>query len=177
MTQTTDPFAQPTAPAKPAAPAGDPFGQPAAGGGNYPKPADLIGELVLIKPIKVEDQPKYRGKPGETQERLTADTHVLTGDYAGNVYREMWWTNAPVVKAGQTALRDGTPMVLGRLRTFPSGTEKKLPNGCQTWQEVQRELERFANRERDEKPGYAIGLENYTPEDAETARAYLASKS
>lgn len=172
MTQSTttpvDPFA---------AAAEDPFGQPSSGGGARPKPADLIGALIMLTPVKVEQQPKYRGKPGETQDRLTADTVVLAGagDWDGQSFDEMWWTNSPIVKAGQSALRKGQKMILGTLRRFPINEDVKAGTFAQgDWKALEAALETWAkNPMGSDKPSFAIALDQYTDEDAAKARDYL----
>lgn len=57
----------------------DPFAGPAAIPSSFPTVASFRGRLVLIKPLKQETVPNNLGKPGETQERITADITVVDG--------------------------------------------------------------------------------------------------
>lgn len=173
---TIDPFAQPNG--APSIDPSDPFGQPAGGGGSFPKPAELFGELLLITPLAVESVPDTyaKNKPGEPiqmKDRLTADTVVLTGERAGEEFDAMWWSQGPVVKAGQAALRKGVKAILGRLYRFPINEDKKAGKYT-TRQDLEMALASW-------KPGMpnvriAWALEQFTAEDAQIARAYLASK-
>lgn len=57
----------------------DPFAGPAAIPSTFPTVASFRGRLVLIRPLKQETVPNNLGKPGETQERVTADITVVDG--------------------------------------------------------------------------------------------------
>lgn len=167
MTQeVVDPFA---------APSGDPFAQPASGGGTFPKAGELIGELVMLSPTKIEQQQKYRAPAGEMQDRLTATTVVLTGERAGQSYDEMWWTNSSIVKAGRAAMSKGQRMILGRLRRFPINEDVKAGKfKAGDWEGVEAALKTWAaDPLKVEKPSFAICLDQYTEEDAAVAREYL----
>lgn len=79
--------AAPVTPSAPATPASvpyaggdDPFSGPAPQAPRGPRLRDLYGRLLLIIPIKLETGiPNRLGKPGDTQDRMTADVIVLDG--------------------------------------------------------------------------------------------------
>lgn len=137
-----------------------------SGGGNFPKAADLFGELVMLTPVEVETVPGYEGKG--TTERLTADTVVLTGPHQGE-YPSMWWGQSPIVAAGKRVLRKGDDsIILGRLYRFPqAGNKAKYP----TRQDIEKALKRW----RPGKPdvNFAWALEQFDEDDAELAERYL----
>jgi hypothetical protein len=166
----SDPFAQPSG--NTATATIDPFGQP-TGGGTYPKVADLFDALVLLTPVKVETVPKYRGKPGETQDRLTADLVILDGPRAGEEYDSMWFGQIPIIKAAQTAMRKGVPSILGRVHRFPINEDKgkyadrhALEAAIASWRPG-----------AGEPPSFAWALSPFDESDAQKARAYLAGKA
>jgi hypothetical protein len=168
MTQTAvDPFS---------APSGDPFSQPAQGGGTFPKVQELISELVMLTPKLIENVPDNFNK-GKMVDRLTADLVVLTGERAGQAYPDMWFQQAPITKAGRKALDDNQRMILGRLRRFPVNEDVKAgtyPRG--DWQAIETALLNW-------RPGtgvtirFAVALDRYDEDDAAIARNYLNSKS
>lgn len=78
-----------TAPAQspPAAQAMAAFADPAAVGGTRPAIRDLVGRVVVIRPTRYEPNAPAI-KPGETQERITADILIVTGgplEFGGNM--------------------------------------------------------------------------------------------
>jgi len=168
MTNAIDPFAQADGSTSINPNAADPFGQP-SGGGDYLKPLDLLGALILLTPVKFEQVPAYQGKPGEMVTRLSADTVVLTGDHAGRDFDAMFWSQKPIVAAAEKAKREGIPALLGTLRRVPIGADKK-GGAYDTHEKFEAQLE-IAPRTQ-----YAWVLEKFTAEDAQIARAYLASK-
>jgi hypothetical protein len=137
-----------------------------SGGGTFPKAIELLGELIMLTPIRVETVPGYEGKG--TTERLTADTVVLTGDRAGE-YPSMWWGQSPIVKAGEEVLRRGNgDIILGRLYRFPqSGNKAKFP----TRQAIEDALANWRPGKPDVK--FAWALETFTPEDAALATRFI----
>lgn len=177
MTQAVDPFAQSDGSISTnpnATPAGDPFDQP-TGGGEYPKPINLLGALLLISPVKIDEvADKFSDKPGATVKRLSADTVVLTGDRAGESFSEMFWSQKPIVAAAETAMRNGVSAILGTLRRVPIGQDKK-ENKYPTLEDFETALENW-------RPSMGAPirsawiLERFTEEDAKIARDYLASK-
>lgn len=176
MTQTTDPFAQADGSVSinpNAAPAADPFAQP-GGGGDYLKPIDLLGALLLLTPIEIKKVPPYRNPTGPVVDQLTADTVVLTGEHAGQEFDAMYWSQKPVIKAAARAMRDGIPAILGTLRRVPIGDDKKMGKyatleafeaALDAWRMGQPEIQ------------FAWILENFTPEEGQIARDFLAKKT
>jgi hypothetical protein len=82
VTQTAPAAATFTAPATPAPSfeGGDPFDGPAPQQAKGPRMRDLYGRLLLLIPHKLEEGlPNRLGKPGDTQDRMTADVIVLDG--------------------------------------------------------------------------------------------------
>jgi hypothetical protein len=77
-----------TAPAQsPPAQAMASFADPAAVGGTRPAIRDLVGRTVVIRPTRYEPNAPAI-KPGETQERITADILIVDGgplDFGGNL--------------------------------------------------------------------------------------------
>lgn len=78
----------PVAPVQPAqaAPAADPLGgsdpfsDPAPREARGPRIRDMYGRLLLLIPHKLEEGiPNRLGKPGDTQDRMTADVVILDG--------------------------------------------------------------------------------------------------
>lgn len=145
------------------------FAQP-SGGGVFPKPTDLVGELVMLTPVKVETVPGYEGRG--TVDRLTADTVVLTGARRGE-YPEMWWNQETIVKNGKSILRaaqTGAPVtpILGRIVRFPQkGNRDKYP----TPEAIEAALAAW-------RPGmpeikFAWGLSRFSDEDMAIATAWV----
>lgn len=164
-----DPFADPTD-----ATDGDPFSQPAGGGGDYPKPdTDLIGELIMLTPSVIDIvADTYAKEPGKTKKRLSATTVVLTGDLAGNQYEDMYWSQTGVVKSGETALRKNQKMILGRLQRVPIKDDVK--SGKFAAGDSAAIEKALGNPKTARNTNYAIVLLPFTEEDAAVARAYLA---
>jgi hypothetical protein len=174
MTQNIDPFAQADGSTSINPNAGDPFSQP-SGGGSYLKPVDLFGALILLTPIKIEEVKDNfdKGADPKLVERLTADTVVLDGVHAGKEFDAMWWSNAPIVGSGKAALERRSGAILGRLFRFPIGEDKKAGK-YQTPADIEAALTAW-------RPGmpnvrFSWKLAPFNPEDAQVARAYLASK-
>lgn len=188
-TAVKDPFAQADGAASNGKSEKDPFGQPATGG-NFPKPADLWGCLIMITPKKIEEVKDNFDKEGlKMVSRLTADTMVIDGPpveeiishglpepsdtysrFVGKSYPRMWWSQSPIVKAAEVALDEGTEAILGRLWRFPIGDDKEK-------YEDRWELEEAMNNWRPgqgQPPRYAWSLERYTDEEAQMARRVIA---
>lgn len=174
MTQAIDPFAQAdgTPSVNPNAdPVADPFSQP-VGGGEYPKIAELFGALIMLRPGEIKKVPDNFNK-GQEVDQLTADTIVLTGERAGEEYADMWWNNAPIVKAARHAMKNGSPAILGRLYRYPTNDDVKAGK-YKTREDVETALANW-------RPGtpnvrFAWVLENFTDADRQIALEYLASK-
>lgn len=114
----------------------DPWGTP-SGGGSYPSLWDLIGSLILLEHVRIEevDRPNARPGKGETQDRLTADTTVIhdpQDQLTGVSYDEMFWSQGPIVSAMQKTLRKGKNAVLGRLARVDV-SDKKGTKGEVYW--------------------------------------------
>lgn len=170
MTQAVDPFAQ--ADGTPSIDPSDPFSQP-VGGGEYPKIVELFGELLMLRPSGIKKVPDNFNKTGPDVDQLVADTIVLSGQRAGEEYTDMWWNNAPIVKAARHAMNNGSPAILGRLYRYPTNDDVKAGK-YKTRHDIEVALANW-------RPGtpnvrFAWVLENFTPEDREIALAYLASK-
>jgi hypothetical protein len=63
------------------------FADPSAVGGTRPAIRDLVGRVVVIRPTRYEPSAPAV-KPGETQERVTADILIVTGgplEFGGNL--------------------------------------------------------------------------------------------
>jgi hypothetical protein len=166
-----DPFAQ--ADGSPSVNPTDPFGQPSGGGGDFPKPAELNGCLLLLTPVKFEQVQAYQQAPGVMATRLSADTVVLTGLRAGESFDSMYWSQKPIVAAAEKAVRDKIPAILGTLRRVPIGADAKSGK-YPTTEALEAALDAW-------RPGsapiqFAWVLEKFAPEDAQIARDYLASK-
>lgn len=57
----------------------DPFAGPAVIPSSFPKISSFRGRLVLVKPLSQKTVPNNLGKPGDTQEQVTADITVVDG--------------------------------------------------------------------------------------------------
>lgn len=137
-----------------AAPAGgdDPFDGPAPQAPRGPRLREMYGRLLLVVPRKLEEGiPNRLGKPGDTQDRMTADVVVLDGgpiNYGGkpeavpptphdkvaqipHKTERMYISSAGLISQSRKALAklvtEGRPgMVLGRL-TKGAASEKGEP--------------------------------------------------
>lgn len=162
-----------TAPA-PGAAGADPFGQPPTS--SYPKMEDLDKRLLLIKPSLIEKvMQTFEGQDPKEVERITADVSVLDGgELLGEdvpaTFDAMFISQAALVGSLKPALRSGG-MILGRLRKFPTkGNKDKYP----TPEDVERALAAyFASGGKSEKVNFSWKLQEFTPEDAQKARAFL----
>lgn len=132
----------------------DPFAAPSAIPSTYPKPTDLKGHLVLISPVKLESVPNTQGKPGDMQDRVTADVKVVDGELA----------NFP----GQTEF---TGVYFSGSRVVPALVPSIQARGMV--------LARFETRDPSAKAGKGNpwGLQDPTEADKQTARDYLAGRT
>lgn len=177
----TDPFQSASGAVATATPAGDPFAQPASS--SFPKIDQMDGRLLLIRPTKIETvakPEKFGGKPGETQERITADLIVLDGgelmgEEAPHRYTDMFISQQSLVGVLKGALNKRTS-TLGRLFKFPVKadlgtypTRQALAEAIAAWR-----VEIAAGRNATE-PRFTWKLEEFTPADADVAREYLKS--
>lgn len=141
----------------------DPFDTPAPIASEFPTPASFRGRLVMIKPTRIElDAPK--GNEGKTADKVTATVTVVDGlgdvelcplqipsgtFVPGPVYDGIWFDQDRLVKAICPGRKLKERMTLGRIQTFKPGPAKQ---------------------------GNPWGLLDPTPEDIETARAFLKSQ-
>ena len=169
----------------------DPFGQP-TGGGNYPKLDDLEGNLILLRPSKVETVPGYQGKG--TTDRATADCWVFGPNVFGidngkggriphdkpdlsavEKYDDMYFSQAGIVPSCKQALKpDGLPYVLGVVSKFPSKKSKEA--GIDTPEKLEDALTKWLRGGgKGEKPQFAWGLGTYNDDQAKAARELIDS--
>lgn len=143
----------------------DPFAPPAPIPSSFPTVASLRGRLVLIRPVKQETVPNNLGKPGDTQERITADVTVVDGQgplplfksgrptgqtLDGPEFKGMWLASERIVGQLAEALQNRS-MVLARVDTRTPGEEARKGN---PW-----------------------GLVDPTEADKQTARDFLAGRT
>jgi len=152
--------------------ADDLFGQPTRGA--FPKLEELEGRLVLVKPSKVDVVPGYRNVG--TQERITADV-VILDDPSGEVetYDDMYLSQKGLVPMLKKCLKPGTrhPFVLGRVEMAPT---KDYADAAEKAGGIKALLEEWAKKGgKGEKPQFFWNLAEFSPEDAQKARAYLAA--
>lgn len=153
----------------------DPFSAPSKGGSKY-LPLEvrdengdivkgdtncLLGRLVLVTPTKLETGLPDKYNPGKTVDRITADVVVLDGApledgaelpaaFDGQYFSQKLIVSQ-LTKAAKSNMRGADParMVLGRVEKLPP-------------------------KEKGHKPAYSLA--EFTPEDAQKARDYLATK-
>jgi hypothetical protein len=153
----------------------DLFGRPTRGA--FPKVEELDGRLLLIMPSKIEY--KIKGQFGE-QDRVTADVIVLDDPDEPNGIREiedMYISQGGLVPMLARCLKPGAkhPYVLGRLDMFPSKVTReeaeKHPEG------IRGVLADWLKKGgKGNKPQFSWGLSDFTDDEANKARAYLASR-
>jgi hypothetical protein len=153
------------------------------GGGAFPKIDEFEHKLVILKPSALDIVPKYRGKPGETQERITADVVVFAED--GSVEEtidDMYFSQVGIVNPCKKALKpNAKPMVLGVVSKVPSkqtkgmtpplDTPEKVYEGLETWRKA------MAAGKKAEEPKFAWGLLDFSEEQGAFAMAYLQASS
>lgn len=164
---------QQAAPVAPAASYGDdPFGAPAPQT-DRPRVLDMLGRLLLIMPKKIETVPNKK-KPGETQQRMTADVIVLDGGplaFGGAPEKPK---PIPHTKTGQI------PMKVSRLFISQVGIVSQCEpylanylakNGGKTM--ALGRLDLGEAKDAESNPPYL--LRAATPEEAQIARQWLAA--
>lgn len=162
--------------------ADDIFGN-AGGGGTYPKLEEFDGKLICIEPEIIEqvDKPAhFGGKPGEMQDRLTADVTVFEDDGSWETYSSMYLSQKALVNAGRKHLKPGAKrFILGRVAKVPSQIGKAQAGKFDSTEKIEAGLAEFfrKNGKGVEKPNFAWGLNNHTEEDKSTALKYVLSKS
>lgn len=180
----TDPFQ--SAATATITPAGDPFAQPASS--LFPKFEQLEGRLLMIKPSSIElvaKPEKFGGKPGETQERITADMIVLDGgeiigEQAPTKFADQYITQQSIVGALKGCLKPGSlPAVLGRLFRFPMKADAAkypdrhaLAKARTEWRAI------IASGGNAPEPGFTWKLEFHNEgSDVEAAREWLKTNT
>lgn len=152
--------------------------------GNYPKLDDLEHKLILLKPSKVESVQKparFGAKPGEMQDRATADVVVFEDDGSYETYDDMYFSQKGIVNACKKALKPGAkPFILGRVSKVPSSIGKD--QGFTTVEEIYAGFEAWRdavskNKKGVPEPNFSWGLLDFDDKDAETAMAYVAKNS
>jgi hypothetical protein len=164
--------AAPTQTAGGGQPADDPFGAPAPQA-ERPRISDMDGRLVLISPKRCEyGIPNRLGNPGDTQDRLTADVVVLTGgplEYGGKPEKRIPHTK-----------RADIPHEIKGLYISQKGLVSQCANALEAYIKNNGQPTMvLGTLYEGEKNGKANGpwlLRPATDEDAQIARAYLASR-
>lgn len=153
------------------------------GGGSYPKLDELEGKLVLLKPSKhemVQKPQRFGGKPGEMQDRITADCVVFEDDGTFEVFDDMYFSQAGIVNPCKKALKPGNkPFILGRVTMFPVSEDKKA--GLDTTEKLKAAREAWmadmAKGKKTPEPRYAWGLGDFTDDDVAAAMKYVNQSS
>jgi hypothetical protein len=138
----------------------------------------------MLKPSKLETFPKpsrFGGKPGETQERITADCIVFEDDGSYEVYDDMYFSQVGIVNPCKRSLKPGAkPFVLGRVSKVPSKQTKDL--GMDTVEKVYAGIEEWRdavskNKKGVPEPKFAWGLLDFSDEDVAMAMKYVTDTS
>ena len=158
----------------------DPFGQPSAG--NYPKPDDLDGSLLLFRPTKPADMVPNRfaktpEDPTHTQ-RISVDTTVFDENGEPETYPDMYWSQSVIIRACEQSLKPGSkPFVLGRLvkvATKDSREKLKIGETAEDYRTARAEWLRKGGKSGSE-PRHVWILDQFDDDDAALARKYIAS--
>jgi hypothetical protein len=145
----------------------------AGGGGSGLQLDELVGKLILIKPTTVEMADQKAEYGGGQKPRMTADVAVFEDDGSYEEHADVFFWQKVLVDAGKRALRPGAkPFILGRVARVPSGIGKK--QGFDTPDKIKAGLADWLKKGgKGEKPNFAWGLDDYTPEDVATAMTYV----
>lgn len=156
----------------------DPFGRPT--GGNYPRPEDLEGELIMLRPTKVEMVQNRFDRDGSKPlvERAEADT-VVFGPDGYEEYPDMFWSQAVFVTACKQALKSGAkPFILGRLQKVATkDTQEKLKIGNTPVEFATARQGWLAKGGKGTEPKHVWVFGEYSDEDAQRARDYIKGKA
>jgi hypothetical protein len=134
----------------------DPFSDPSASSG-YPKVAELVGHLVLLRPTRFEERllNQHFSKPDKPvyNDRVTADVIVLDGplgEHDDTQWDDMWITNSRLTSQLR---RSVDKQVLGRveLRYPDKPVGQGNPYGLVPPSEDDRKLARKFLAEEEEK--------------------------
>jgi hypothetical protein len=157
--------------------ADDLFG--AASGGKFPKVEDLEGKLLLIRPTEVKTVRNKFDKDGSkpTVERATADVTVFEDDGTYETHLDMYLSQTVLLNACISALKPGRkPMVLGRLQKVATKeTQEKLKIDGDAESFAAARAEWLKKGGKGIEPRHVWILAQFTPEDAQAARSYLAT--
>lgn len=173
----SNPFASATAGAGSA----DPFGTKPSEvkASDYPGMDELDGQLLVIQPTKLEKVAKpaqFGGKPGETQDRITADVTVINraNPAASTTHKDMFLSQGALV--GQLkGFIETRGLLLGTLRRHRA---KGTPEGYNTPDEVDAMIQQWvAAGARGNKPQFAWKLADWTDADKDAAMAWYTSKT
>lgn len=156
------------------------------GGGAFPKIDEFEHKLVLLKPSKVEQVAKpqrFGGKPGEMQDRLTADVVVFDTD-AGTweeAAEDMYFSQVGIVGPCKKALKPNStkPFVLGVVSKVPSkiGKDAGLDTPEKIYAAYDEWRAKVAAGKKAEEPNYAWGLLDFSEEQGALAMKYLQATS
>lgn len=154
---------------------GDLFGG-GGGSGIFPKLAELEDKLIMFKATHVGPAPKYKA-PGEFVDRATVDLVVFDDDGTWETFEDVWFTQPGIVNPSKKALKPGArPWVLGRVTMFPMKEMKD--KGIDTTDKIKAARAEWLRKGgKGDEPGYAWGLADFTPAEADLARKYLDSIS
>lgn len=183
MTTEIDPFAAAQVSAEGTATAGqveDPFGTKPSEikTSEYPTMDDLDKRVLVIQPTlaeKVAKPPQFGGKPGEMQDRITADVTVIdpASPKDSKTYADMYISQGAL--CGQLkGLVPTRGMLLGTLRRHRA---KGTPDGANTPDEVDTMLTKWvSDGARGSKPQFAWKMSDPTSEQHAAALAWYRSK-
>lgn len=151
------------------------------GGGNFPKIDEFEHKLILLKPSKVEQVPKpsrFGGKPGEMQDRLTADVVVFEEDGSWEEAAEdMYFSQVGIVNPCKKALKPNSqqPFVLGVVSKVPSkiGKDAGLDTSEKIYAAYDEWRAKISAGKKAEEPNYAWGLLDFNSEQQAMAEKYL----
>jgi hypothetical protein len=157
----------------------DLFGQPARGG-KYIKFSELEnGTLLLIKPSEVKMIPgRGNFNKGQPVETAIADV-VIFGPEGYEEYEDQELNQGGLLKAAKSALKPGArPFILARWAKVPTkDTAEKLglEYTAEAYATARTEWLKKGAPEGQEPKG-AYQLQDFTDDDAQRAREYIASK-
>jgi hypothetical protein len=153
------------------------------GGGAFPKIDEFEHKLIMLRPSKIEQVQKYQGKPGELQDRVTADV-VVFDEKAGtwDTVDDMYFSQVGIVNPCRKALKPGAkPMVLGVVSKVPSKQTKEMKPPLDTPEKVYEGIKawraKIAKGENATEPKFAWGLLDFSDEQGALAMKYLESVS